>query len=91
MSANGYVIALAPYGHRQLAGDHGLAHAALAGHDAVDFAYAAAGPQGLLLEYVGFLALTAAFAAGAAIMGAIAHCYVSFFFSNHNQYSSCGP
>ena len=71
-------MALPPQRHRQLAGDHGLAYAALAGHHAVDLTYAAAGAEGLLFKYVGFLALAAAFAAGAAIMGAIAHNRFSF-------------
>ena len=75
---NGGAIALPPQRHRQLAGDHGLAYAALAGHHAVDPTYAAAGAEGLFLKYVYFLALAAAFAAGAAIMGAIAHNRFSF-------------
>ena len=75
---NGHVVALTPHRHRQLAGDHGLAYAALAGHHAVDLTYAAAGAEGLLFKYVGFLALAAAFAAGAAIVGAIAHNRFSF-------------
>ena len=59
-------------------GDHGLAYAALAGHHAVDLTYAAAGAEGLLFKYVGFLALAAAFAAGAAIVGTFAHNRFSF-------------
>ena len=75
---NGHIVAPALHGDGQLAGDHGLADAALAGHHAVDLTYAAAGAEGLFLKYVYFLALAAAFAAGAAIVGAIAHNRFSF-------------
>ena len=44
------VVAAALHGDGQLAGDHGLADAALAGHHAVDLADPAAFPQGLDLE-----------------------------------------
>ena len=54
---------------RKLAGDHGLANAALAGDDAVDLAHPGGGIV-LLQKGLGLGAFTAAFAAGAAIMGA---------------------
>ena len=75
---HGGAIALALHGHGQLAGDHGLAYAALAGHNAVDLAYPAALVEGLFLKYIGFLALPAALAAGTAIMGTFAHNNSSF-------------
>ena len=55
--------------HRQLAGDHGLAHAALAGDNAVDLIHPGGGVV-LLQKGLGLGALPAALAAGAAIMGA---------------------
>ena len=75
--------ALALHGDGQLACDHGLAYAALAGDHAVDLAHPAALVQGLLFEYVCLLALSAAFTAAAAIMGTFAHRDISFaVFSN---------
>ena len=70
---HGYVIALTADGHRQLAGDHGLADAALAGHHAVDLTDAAALPQRLDLEGTFVFAIRAALAARTAIVGTIAH------------------
>ena len=76
---NGHVVAVPPHCHRQLTGDHRLADAALAGHDAVDLAHPAAVPQGLFLKGIYFLTFAAAFAAGTAIMGTFAHCRFSFY------------
>jgi len=66
-------VAPALHGDGQLAGDHGLADAALAGHHAVYLADPAALSQGLDLEGAFTLALRAVFTAGAAIVGTIAH------------------
>ena len=68
---DGHVVTFAAHGHGQLAGDHGLAHAALTGDNAVDFAYAATLMEGLFLKYI--LALAAVLAAAAAIVIALAH------------------
>ena len=84
---HGGTAAPALHSDGQLAGDHGLAHAALAGDHAVDLAHAAARMEGLLFKYVDFLALAATFAAGAAIMCAFAHNDNSFTaFSNSVLY-----
>ena len=73
-----HIVAPALHGDGQLAGDHGLADAALAGHHAVNLADPAALPQGLDLEGAAPLALGAAFTAAAAIVGTIAHNQFSF-------------
>ena len=75
---HGHIVAPALHGNGQLAGDHGLADAALAGHHAVNLADPAALPQGLDLEGAAALALRAAFTAAAAIVGTIAHNQFSF-------------
>ena len=67
-----YGIATAAHGDGQLAGDHGLTHAALAGHDAVDLAHPGVGIM-LLQQGLGLLPLPAALAAGGAVMGTFAH------------------
>ena len=73
-----HLMAPAAHGDRQLAGDHGLAHAALAGHDAVHLADV--GVRVVLLQKgLGLLPFAAALAAGGAVMGTLAHCSISFF------------
>ena len=64
----------APAAHddSQLAGDHGLADAALAGHHAVDLAHAGIGVV-LFQKRLGLLAFGTAFAAGGAVVGTFAH------------------
>ena len=74
-----HLVAPAAHGDRQLAGDHGFAHAALAGHDAEHFADVGLGMV-LLQQGLGLLPLAAALAAGGAVMGAFAHnTDISFF------------
>ena len=69
---NADFIAPAAHGDGQLAGDHGLAHAALAGYHAVYLADT--GVRVVLLQQgLGLLPLPAVLAAGGAVMGAFAH------------------
>ena len=76
---NADLMAPAAHGDRQLAGDHGLADAALAGHDAEHLADVGFGMV-LLQQGLGLLPLAAALAAGGAVMGAFAHnTDISFF------------
>ena len=65
-------VATAAHGHRQLAAGHRLAHAALAGNDAVHLAHPGGGMM-LFQQGLGLLPLSAALAAGGAVMGAFAH------------------
>lgn len=76
---NGDIVALPADSYRQLAGDHGFADAALAGHHAVDLTDAAAVAQWLDLEGTFVLAVCAVFGAAAAIVGAFAHSCFSFY------------
>ena len=69
---NAHLVAAAAHGDGQLAGDHGLADAALAGHDAIDFADLGLGMM-LLQQGLRLLTFAAALAAGGAIMDAFAH------------------
>ena len=68
---HGHAVAAAAQGDGQLTGDHGLTHAALAGHYAVYLTYAAAVAQRLDLEGAVFT-LAAVFTAAAAVVIAIA-------------------
>ena len=76
---NADLVAPAAHGDGQLAGDHGLAHAALAGHDAVDLADSG-GRIVFLQQGLGLLPLAAALTAGGAIVRAFAHKLISFCF-----------
>ena len=75
-----HLVAPPAHGDRQLAGDHGLAHAALAGHDAEHFADVGLGMV-LLQQGLGLLPLAAALAAGGAVMGTFTHSTVISFFA----------
>ena len=67
-----HIVAPALHGDGQLAGDHGLADAALAGYDAVDLAHMGIGIV-LLQQGLGLLTGPAALAAGGAVVSAFAH------------------
>ena len=68
---NAHLIAAAAHGDCQLAGDHGFAHAALAGHNSVDLAHMGVRVMGFQQRLR--LPRGAALPAGGAVMCTLAH------------------
>ena len=84
------LVALPGHEHRQLAGDHALADAPLAGDHPEDLPHPGGGVV-LLQEGLGLGAVGAALAAGAAVVGAFRHCQnISFITIRYAGYTGPG-